>query len=156
MSTPELQKRFAVLLRFKKLGLVSTSLFQVKKFNKCIIAKPAYAMRSSKMSLKSQTMIFCFFWHFLLGYCLGFNLVKIPQRWGNWFQRYKQLKDWTNNKKQKKLSALFGCILKTVFASSDSFCLITSLKGTGHDICWSGKPIYYIQKQGNKHIFQNK
>ena len=44
---------------------------------------------------------------------------------GNWFQRYKQLKDWTNNKKQKKLSALFGCILKTVFASSDSFHLIT-------------------------------
>ena len=53
-----------------------------------------------------------FFWggcggHFLLGYCLGFNLVKTPQRLGNWFQRYKQLKDWTNNKKQKKLSALF-------------------------------------------------
>ena len=53
-----------------------------------------------------------FFWHFLLGYCLGFNLVKIPQRLGNWFQRYKQLKDWTNNKKQNKLLALFGCILK--------------------------------------------
>ena len=30
------------------------------------------------------------------------------------------------------------------------------LKGTGHDICWSGKPIYHLQKQGNKHIFQNK
>ena len=69
---------------------------------------------------------FLVFRHFLLGYCLGFNLVKTPQRLGNWFQRYKQLKDWTNNKKQKKLSALFGCILKTVFASSDSFCLMTS------------------------------
>ena len=34
-----------------------------------------------------------FFWHFLLGYCLGFNLVKPPQRFGNWFQRYKRLKD---------------------------------------------------------------
>ena len=48
---------------------------------------------------------FCFvlfFPHFLLGYCLGFNLVKTPQRLGNWFQRYKQLKDWTNNKKYKK------------------------------------------------------
>ena len=52
--------------------------------------------------------------------------MKTPQKLGNWFQRYKQLKDWTNNKKQKKLSALFDCILKTVFASSDSFCLITS------------------------------
>ena len=35
--------------------------------------------------------------------------MKTPQRLGNWFQRYQQLKDWTNNKKQKKLSALFGC-----------------------------------------------
>ena len=52
--------------------------------------------------------------------------MKTPQRLGNWFQRYKQLKDGTNNKKQKKLSALFGCILETVFASSDSFCLIKS------------------------------
>ena len=64
--------------------------------------------------------------YFLLEYCLGFNLVKTPQTLGNWFQRYKQLKDWINNKKQKKLSALFGCILRTVFASSYSFCLITS------------------------------
>ena len=54
-------------------------------------------------------------------------LITSLQRLGYWFQRYKQLKDWTNNKKQNKLSALFGCILKTVFASSDSFCLITSL-----------------------------
>ena len=55
---------------------------------------------------------------------------------GNWFQQYRQLKDWTNNKTQKKLSALFGCILKTVFASSDSFCLITS-----HLIIQSGKRV---------------
>ena len=68
-------------------------------------------MRSSKMSLKSKNMIFDFR-HFLLGLRLGFNLVKTPQRLGNWFQRHKPLKDWTNNKKQKKLSALFGCILK--------------------------------------------
>ena len=89
-----------------------------------------YVMRSCKMSLKPKLKIwFLVFWHCLLGYCLGFNLVKTPQKLGNCFQRYKQLKDWTNNKKQKKLSALFGCILKkkqTVFASSDSFCLITS------------------------------
>ena len=57
--------------------------------------------RSSKMSLKSKYMIFVFLWHFLSGYCLGFNLVKPPQRLGNWFQRYKELKDWTNDKKRK-------------------------------------------------------
>ena len=40
-------------------------------------------MRSSKMSLKSKNMIFGF-WHFLLGYCLGINLVKTPQRLGHY------------------------------------------------------------------------
>ena len=35
---------------------------------------------------------FCFL-AFLLGYCSGFNLVKTPQRLGNWFQKYKQLKN---------------------------------------------------------------
>ena len=29
-------------------------------------------------------------------------------------------------------------------------------KGTDHDFCWSGKPIYHLQKQGNIHIFQIK
>ena len=29
-------------------------------------------------------------------------------------------------------------------------------KGTGHDFCWSGKPICHLQKQGNIHIFQKK
>ena len=33
---------------------------------------------------------------------------------------------------------------------------IVIIKGTGHDFCWSGKPIYHLQKQGNIHIFQNK
>ena len=70
-------------------------------------------------------MIFDFL-AFSIRVCLGFNLVKTPQRLDNWFQRHKQLKDWTNNKKQKKIPALFGCVLKRVFASSDSFCLVTS------------------------------
>ena len=38
---------------------------------------------------------------------------------------YKQLKDCTKNKKQTKVSALFGCILKTVFGSLGLFYLIT-------------------------------
>ena len=83
-------------------------------------------MQSSKMSLKSKNMRSVFFWYFLFGYFLGFNLVKTPQGLGNWFQRNKHLKDFTNNINQSKLSALVGCILKTILASSDSFCLITS------------------------------
>ena len=36
-------------------------------------------------------------------------------------------------------------------------CTITVLlKGTDHDFCWSGRPIYHLQKQGNTHIFQNR
>ena len=75
---------------------------------------------------------FCFvlfFWQFLLVHWLGFNLVKTPLRLdNNWFQRYKQSKDWTNNKKLKLKEAIrfVCCILKTVFASSHSFCVITS------------------------------
>ena len=36
-------------------------------------------------------------------------------------------------------------------------CICTKrFKGTGHDFCWSEKPIYHLQKQGNIHTFQNK
>ena len=86
-----------------------------------MIAKICDAIKQNESEVEKYD-----FWHFLLGYYLGFNLVKPLQRLVNWFQRYKQLKDSTNNKKQKKLSSLFGCILKTLFASSDLFCLITS------------------------------
>ena len=85
-------------------------------------------MRSSKMSLKSKFFFFfCFvFWHFLLVYYLGFNLVKTLWRLRNWFSRNSSLSDYKNNKKQKKLFSLFGYIFKVIFASSDSFCLIAS------------------------------
>ena len=71
------------------------------------------------MSLKSKNMIFGF-WHFLVGYCLGFNLVKTPQRLGNWFQRYKQLKI-EQTIRNKTIGFVWG-ILKTVFARFNSFC----------------------------------
>ena len=85
---------------------------------------------SSKMSLKSKTKTkqntFFAFWHFLLRCYLRFNLVKIPWRSdNNWFQRYYQVKGF-NNSETKKLSTLFGEILKSIFVSSNSFCLITS------------------------------
>ena len=41
-------------------------------------------------------------WHFLLGYCLGFNLVKTQHR--DWAIGSKDTNSWTNNEKQKKLS----------------------------------------------------
>ena len=83
-------------------------------------------MRSSKMSLQLKIFVFVFFWHFLLWYYSSLNLVKIPWNLGNWFSRNSILSDCKNNRKTKKLCALFGYIFKLVFASSDSFCLITS------------------------------
>ena len=42
-----------------------------------------------------------------------------PLKLVNWFQRYEQLKNAKNNRKQKTFSALFGSILKSIFPSSD-------------------------------------
>ena len=71
------------------------------KLGKCHILKNV--MWSSKMSLKSKNMNFgFFFWHFPLGYCLGFNLVKAPQRLGSWFQRYKTVEGLNKQKRNKR------------------------------------------------------
>ena len=59
-------------------------------------------------------------------YFHSYILQKIPLNFTNWFQRYEQLKDAKNNRKQKICSALFGSILKLIFPTSDWFCLITS------------------------------
>ena len=56
----------------------------------------------------------------------SYILQKIPLKLTNWFQIYEQLKDAKNNMKQKTFSALFGSILKSIFLTSDWFCLITS------------------------------
>ena len=58
-------------------GLVVTIALETQK---------AYVMQSSKMSLKLKVLSFVF-WHFLLGYYLSFNLVKIPWRLGDRFLR---------------------------------------------------------------------
>ena len=100
----------------------------------CFFSISSFMMRSSKMSLKSEILffifilfyLFIFFLHFLLGCHLSFNLLKMLWRLGNLFSRNSILSDCKNNKKQKKLSALFGYIFKLIFASSDSFCLIAS------------------------------
>ena len=56
----------------------------------------------------------------------SYILQKTPLKLVNWFQRYEQLKDAKNIRKQKTFSTLFGSILKSVFLASDWFCLITS------------------------------
>ena len=56
----------------------------------------------------------------------SYILQKTPLKTVNWFQRYEQLKDAKNNRKQKTFSALFGSVLKSIFPTSDWFCLITS------------------------------
>ena len=48
-------------------------------------------------------------------YILQKTLLKLV----TWFQRYEQLKDAKNNRKQKIFSALFGSILKSIFPTSD-------------------------------------
>ena len=67
---------------------------------------------------------------FFLTNCLHhfhiFILQKTPLKLVNLFQRYEQLNNAKNNRKQKTFSALFGSILKSIFSTSDWFCLITS------------------------------
>ena len=55
---------------------------------------------------------------------LGFDLIgENPMEIGQLVPKIQAyiIDGFTNNKKQRNLSALFGCILKTIFASSDSF-----------------------------------
>ena len=56
----------------------------------------------------------------------SYILQKTPLKLVDWFQRYEQLKDAKNNKKQKTFSALLSSISKSIFPISDIFCLITS------------------------------
>ena len=52
--------------------------------------------------------------------------MKIPSKFDLRFQIYHNLSVVQNNKIQRKLNAIIHCILKSILASSDSFCLITS------------------------------
>ena len=55
----------------------------------------------------------------------SYILQKTPLKLDMSFQSYDLLKGHQNNRKQKDLFPLFGSISKSIFASSDSFCLIT-------------------------------
>ncbi len=64
---------------------------------------------------------------FLLGvifYSKSYILQKTPFKLDMSFQSYDMLKGCRNNRKQKDLFSLFGSISKSIFANSDSFCLI--------------------------------
>ncbi len=54
----------------------------------------------------------------------GYVLQKTPLKFDMSFQSYDILKGYQNNRKQKNLFPLFGSFSKSIFANSDSFCLI--------------------------------
>ena len=56
----------------------------------------------------------------------SYILQKTPLKLNNQFKRYQQLKSFQNKKKQKEILPLFGYISKSIFPTSDWFCLITS------------------------------
>lgn len=56
----------------------------------------------------------------------SYILQKIPLKLNNQFKRYQQLKSFQNKRKQKEILPLFGYISKSIFQTSDWFCLITS------------------------------
>ena len=82
----------------------------------CDQAKSVWSRLNSVFSFLTNCM------HHFFSYILQ----KTPLKLINSFQRYEQLKDAKNNRKQKKFSALFGSILESIFPTSDWFCLITS------------------------------
>ena len=79
----------------------------------------------SAWSRSNSVFIFIFLTN-CMHHCDSYILRKTPLKLVNWFQRYEQFKNVKNNTKQKTFSALFGSILKSIFPTSDWFCLITS------------------------------
>ena len=99
----------------------------------CDQAKSVWSRLNSVFSFLTNCM------HHFLSYILQ----KTPLKLINWFQRYEQLKDAKNNRKQKKFSALFGSILKSIFPTSDWFCLITSHISILKQIVWETQKWHY-------------
>ena len=56
----------------------------------------------------------------------SYIMLKLKLKLDLWIQRYSYFSDAQNIKIQRKLNAIIGSIYKTIIASSDSFCLITS------------------------------
>ena len=119
------QKALKRGLNSQKVGIYHRIKWCVAESKISCLPKP-YVVWSSKISLKSVKFSFFFFLTNRMHHFHSYILQKTPLKLVNWFQRYEQLKDAKNNRKQKIFSALFDSILKSIFLSSDWFCLITS------------------------------
>ncbi len=73
-----------------------------------------------------QHIIVLVFYFVLFSISKSYLLQKTSLKLDMSFLSYDLLKDCQNNRKQKYLFPLFGSISKSIFVSSDSFCLITS------------------------------
>ena len=85
-----------------------------------------FVMRSSKMSLNSEKNKSKFSFHVQ---CMSqpqrYTTLKPPSKLSIRFKRYSNF-DAQNNKIQRELNAIIGCISKSMISCTDSFCLITS------------------------------
>ena len=96
----------------------------------CIVLSSSYSLKhmwcEQAKSVWSQSNSVFIFLTKCMHHSKCYILQKAPLKLANWFQRYEQLKNAKNNRKQKTFSALFGSILKSIFPTSDWFCFITS------------------------------
>ena len=99
-----------------QLGPLGSVIFRMYSVEMCICG--VIKQNQSKVG----QIPFSFFLTICMHHFHCYILQKIQLKLVNWFQRYEQLKDAKNRRKQKTFSALFGSILKSIFPTS---CLIT-------------------------------
>ena len=126
------QRRYAWLLCQRRwlntIGHIFTNVFQMEHFSviKFHIGYEKYMWCDQAKSVWSQSNSHFSFLTTCLHHFHSYILQKTPLNLASWFQRYEQLKDAKNNRKRKTFSSLFGPILRSIFMTSDWFCLITS------------------------------
>ena len=95
-------------------------------------------------------------WKYIRNYFLVYQLIS---HFLLYLQNYKEFEAEILDLQSEKYGLSFDIKKYTTsgWALGDENVIgISAFKGTGHDFCWSEKPIYHLQKQGNIHIFQNK
>ena len=108
--------QWKIIVEFQYTLMIKSIILSLKSQMWCDQAKSVWSWSNSVFIFLTNGM------HHFHSYILQ----KIPLKLVNWFHRYEQFKDAKNNRKQKTFSALFGSILKSIFPTSDWFCLITS------------------------------
>ncbi len=109
-----------------KVSLQITGLLHSKNFQGSIYVKMIEFIivgRSRKMSLNSSTSYFSYLLDVIF-HSKSYILLKTPLKSDMSFQSYYLLKGCQNNRKQKDLFPLFSSISKSIFANSNSFCLM--------------------------------